>query len=134
MKPAPYIEDIPMGAPDKGKGCTAPDSTTGDMLMTAFSTTTSEEWVDPYLEALGSADDEWDNFKEETQARLAKATNSKTTHIVQSILSRSYLNPTIGSSESSQEEGRIPTIFPQTSGKFLFMWNALEFTHNKDNG
>jgi hypothetical protein len=53
---------------------------------------------------------------------------------MQSILDRSYRNPTVGSSESSQEEGRIPTIFPQTSGEFLFMCNTLETAHNKDNG
>jgi hypothetical protein len=50
--------------------------------MSAFLTITSKEWVDPYLEALGSDDEEWDNFEEETQAGLAKATNSKTAHIV----------------------------------------------------
>jgi hypothetical protein len=102
--------------------------------MSAFSTTTSEEWVNPYLEALGSDDNEWDDFKEETQAGLAKATNSTTACLVQSILDGSYQNPTIGSSESSQEEGRIPTIFPQTAGEFLFMHNALETAHNDDNG
>jgi hypothetical protein len=102
--------------------------------MNVFSTTTSEEWVDPYLEALGSDDNEWDDFKEETQAGLAKATNSKTARLVQLILDGSYRNPTVGSSESSQEEGRIPTIFPQTAGEFLFMHNALEAAHNNDNG
>jgi hypothetical protein len=132
-KPAPYTEDVPMGVPDKGKGHTAPTSTTEDVAMSAFSTTTSEEWVDPYLEVLGSDDDKWDDFEEETQAGLAKATTSKTARIVQSILDRSYRNPTIGSLESSQEEGRIPTIFPQTSGEFLFVCNALETAHNDDN-
>jgi hypothetical protein len=102
--------------------------------MSTFSTTTSKEWVDPYLEALGSDDDEWDDFEEETHAGLAKATTSKTARIVQSILNGLYWNPTVGSLESSQEEGRIPTIFPQTSGEFLFMCNALETAHNKDNG
>jgi len=82
-KPAPYTEDVPMGAPDKGKGRAAPASTAEDAPMNAFSTTTSEEWVDPYLEALGSDDDEWDDFKEDTQAGLAKATNSKTARLVQ---------------------------------------------------
>ena len=81
-KPAPYTEDVPMGVPDKGKGHTAPTSTTEDVAMSAFSTTTSEEWVDPYLEVLGSDNDKWDDFKEETQAGLAKDTNSKTAHIV----------------------------------------------------
>jgi len=133
-KPAPYTEDVPMGAPDKGKGCAVPDSTTEDTPMSMFSTTTSEEWVDPYLEALGSDDDEWDDFEEETQAGLAKATTSKTARIVQLILNGSYRNPTVGSSESSQEEGRIPTIFSQTSGEFLFVCNALEAAHNEDNG
>src|SRR5882762_5639739 len=102
--------------------------------MSAFSMTTSEEWVDPYQEALGYDDDKWDNFKEEVQAGLAKATTSKTAHIVQSILDGSYRNSTIGSSESSQEEGRIPTIFPQTAGEFLFMRNALEAAHKENNG
>jgi hypothetical protein len=123
-----------MGVPDKGKGCAAPASTTEDAPMSAFSTTTSKEWVDPYLEALGSDNDKWDDFEEEIQAGLAKATTSKTAHSVQSILNRSYWNPTIGSSESSQEEGRIPTIFPQTAGEFLFMHNTLEATHNDNNG
>jgi hypothetical protein len=132
-KPAPYTEDVPMGVPDKGKGCAAPASTVKDAPMSAFFTTTSKEWVDPYLEALGSDDDEWDEFEEETQAGLAKATTSKTACIVQSIPNGSYRNPTVGSSESSQEEGRIPTIFPQTSGEFLFMRNTLETTHNKGN-
>ena len=81
-KPAPYTKDVPMGVPDKGKGHIVPKSTTGDVLMSAFLTTTSEEWVDPYLEVLGSDNDKWDDFKEETQAGLAKATNSKTAHIV----------------------------------------------------
>jgi hypothetical protein len=71
-----------MGVPDKGKGHIVPKSTTGDVLMSAFLTTTSEEWVDPYLEVLGSDNDKWDDFKEETQAGLEKATNSKTAHIV----------------------------------------------------
>jgi hypothetical protein len=133
-KLAPYTGDVPMGAPDKGKGCAAPISTAKDVPMNAFSTTTSEEWVDPYLEALGSDDNEWDDFEEDTQAGLAKATNSKTAHLVQSILDRSYRNPTVGSSESSQEEGRIPTIFPQTAGEFLFMRNTLEAAHNNDKG
>src|SRR5882762_182297 len=133
-KPAPYTEDVPMGAPDKGKGRAAPVPTTEDTPMSTFSTTTSEEWVDPYLEALGSDDDEWDDFGEEIQAGLAKATTSKTAHIVQLILNRSYQNPTIGSLESSQEEGRIPTIFPQTAGEFLFMHNTLEAAHNDNNG
>jgi hypothetical protein len=123
-----------MGAPDKGKGHAAPASTIKDAPMSAFSTTTSEEWVNPYLEALGSDNNEWDDFEKETQAGLAKTTTSKTAHIVQSILNGSYQNPTVGSSESSQEEGRIPTIFPRTSGEFLFMHNALETAHNKDNG
>ena len=132
--PAPYTEDVPMGAPDKGKGRTVPASTAEDAPMSVFSTTTSEEWVDPYLEALGSDDDEWDDFEEETQAGLAKATTSKTARIVQSILDGSYQNPTVGSLESSQEEGRIPIIFPRTSGEFLFMRNTLETAHNEDNG
>jgi len=100
-KLAPYTEDVPMGAPDKGKGCAAPASTAKDAPMSAFSTTTSKEWVDPYLEVLGSDNDEWDDFEEEVQAGLAKATTSKTAHIVQSILNGSYQNPTIGSLESS---------------------------------
>src|ERR1700676_4524363 len=123
-----------MGAPDKGKGHASPTSTAKDVPMSTFSTTTSEEWVNPYLEALGSDDDKWDDFKEETQAGLAKATNSKTACLVQSILDGSYQNPTVGSSESSQEEGRIPTIFPQTAGEFLFMCNALEAAHKENNG
>src|ERR1700676_170837 len=102
--PAPYTEDVPMGAPHKGKGRTVPTSTAEDAPISAFSTTTSEEWVDPYQEALGSDDDEWDDFEEEIQAGLAKATTSKTAHIVQSILNGSYRNPTIGSLESSQED------------------------------
>ena len=56
-KPAPYTKDVPMGVPDKGKGHIVPKSTTGDVLMSAFLTTTSEEWVDPYLEVLGSDND-----------------------------------------------------------------------------
>jgi hypothetical protein len=123
-----------MGAPDKGKGRAAPASTAEDVPMSAFSTTTSEEWVDPYQEALGSVDNKWDDFEEEVQAGLAKATTRKTAHIVQSILSGLYQNPTIGSLESSQEEGRIPTIFPQTAGEFLFMRNTLEAAHNDNNG
>ena len=55
-----------MGAPDKGKGHAAPASTAKNAPMSTFSTTTSEEWVNPYLEALGSDDDEWNDFKEET--------------------------------------------------------------------
>jgi len=133
-KPAPYTEDVPMGAPDKGKGRAAPAPTTKDVPMSVFSTTTSEGWVDPYQEALEYDDDEWDDFEEEVQAGLAKATTSKTAHIVQSILDGSYRNSTIGSSESSQEEGRIPTIFPQTAGEFLFMRNALEAAHKENNG
>ena len=62
------------------------------------------------------------------------ATTSKTACTVQSILDGSYQNPTVGSLESSQEEGRIPTIFSQTAGEFLFMHNTLETTHNDDNG
>jgi hypothetical protein len=123
-----------MGAPDKGKGQAASAPTIEDAPMSAFSTTTSEGWVDPYQEALGYDDDEWDDFEQEVQAGLAKATTSKTAHIVQSILDGSYRNSTIGSSESSQEEGRIPTIFPQTVGEFLFMCNALEATHKENNG
>jgi hypothetical protein len=74
-----------MGAPDKGKGHAVPASTAKNMPMSTFSTTTSEEWVDPYLEVLGSDDDEWNDFKEETQAGFAKATTSKTARIVQLI-------------------------------------------------
>ena len=33
-----------------------------------------------------------------------------------------------------QEEGRIPTIFSQTSGEFIYMGDMLESTHNKNNG
>jgi hypothetical protein len=133
-KLAPYTEDVPMGAPDKGKGQAAPASTTEDAPMSAFSTTTSKEWVNPYQEALGYDNDEWDDFEEEVQAGLAKATTSKTAHIVQLILNGSYQSPTIGSSESSQEEGRIPTIFPQAAGEFRFMCNALEAAHKYNNG
>jgi hypothetical protein len=46
-----------MGMPDKGKGRAAPASTAKDVPMSVFSMTTSEEWVEPYLEALGSDDD-----------------------------------------------------------------------------
>jgi hypothetical protein len=103
--------------------------------MSAFSTTISEEWVDPYLEALGSDDDnEWDDFKEEAQAVFAKATTSKTAHIVQLILNGLYQNPTVGSLESSQEEGRVPNIFPQTPGEFLYTHNMLDATHRENNG
>jgi hypothetical protein len=79
---------------------------------------------------LGSNDEEWDDSKEEAQAEMAKAT-SKTAQIMQLILDGLYQNPTIGSSESSQEEGRIPTIFLQTS---TYMCDILESTHNKNNG
>ena len=123
-----------MGAPDKGKGRAAPTPTIKDTPMSTFSTTTSKGWVNPYQEALVYDDDEWDAFKEEVQAGLAKATTSKTAHIVQLILDGSYWNSTIGSSESSQEEGRIPTIFPQTAGEFLFMCNTLEAAHKENNG
>jgi hypothetical protein len=133
-KPSPYTEDVPMGAPDKGKGCTAPEPTTKDTPMSAFSTVASKGWVNPYLEALGSDDEEWDDFEEEAQAEMVKATTSRTAQIGQSILNRSYQNPTIGSSESSQEEGRIPMIFPQTSGEFIYACDVLESAHNKNNG
>jgi hypothetical protein len=78
----PYTEDIPMGA--------VPKPTTKDAPMTAA----SEGWVDPYLEALGSDDEEWDDFEEEAQAEMVKATTSRTAQIVQSILNGSYQNPT----------------------------------------
>jgi hypothetical protein len=133
-KPGPYTEDVPMGAPDKGKGRAVPKSTAEDAPMSAFFTTTSEGWVNPYLEALGCNNKEWDDFEEEAQAEMVKATTSKTACIVQSILNGSYQNPTVGSSESSQEEGRIPMIFPQTSGEFIYACDALESAHNKNNG
>jgi hypothetical protein len=127
-------EDVHMGVPDKGNGCATLEYTAEDTPMSAFSTMTSKGWVDPYLEALGCDDNEWDNFKEEAQAEMVKATTSKTARIVQLILNRSYQNPTIGSSESSQEEGRIPTIFSQTSGEFIYACDTLESAHNENNG
>jgi len=115
-KPAPYTKDVPMGAPA---------STAEDTPMSAFSTTTSKEWVDPYLEALGSDDDEWDDFEEETQARLAKATTSKTARIVQSILDGSYRNPTVALNmfEGSVELLRIRMIKAQGISPYIVLAN-----------
>jgi len=53
---------------------------------------------------------------------------------VQLILDGSYQNPTIGSSEGSQEEGRISMIFPQTSGEFIYVCDTLESPDNKNIG
>jgi len=73
-----YTEDISMGVPDKGKGYAVPKSTTKDAPMNAFSTVASKVWIDPYLEALWSNNKEWDNFEEEAQAEMVKATTNKT--------------------------------------------------------
>jgi len=75
-----------------------------------------------------------DDFEEETQAGLAKRPPSAIPHTLRnrSLTDRTGILPLeLG---NSQEEGRIPTIFPQTSGEFLFMWMALESAHNEDNG
>ena len=73
----PYTEDVPMGVPNKGKRHAVPKHTTKDVPMGMSSTMASEGWVDPYLEALGSDDEEWDDFEEEAQAEMAHATSSK---------------------------------------------------------
>ena len=73
-----YTEDVFMGVPDKGKGHAVPKSTTEDAPMSTFSTVVSKGWVDPYLEVLRSNEKEWDDFKEEAQAEMVKATTSKT--------------------------------------------------------
>jgi hypothetical protein len=71
-RPESYTEDVPMGAPNKGKGRCVPEPTMDDTPMSMFSTVASKGQIDHYLEALGSNDEEWDSFEEEAQAEMAK--------------------------------------------------------------